>query len=318
MPCVSYVVTVYNKRPYLPYLLAGLAAQQGTFEREFIFVDDGSTDDSAACLEEQLRGWSASTVIRQRNQGPARALNRGLAVVTGDFVKPMDADDILLPGATARLLDAMLVSGQQLVFGDPGGYRVDAPGGPAAVLSAADASEGAVTLRADALRRTLRRAQTTPSAWLATAAVVTRAGGCDPGVFVQDYSIELRIARYTGFGHLAAPVFLAPDQAPGRLSEQEAQTLHDINLAICHFLQDQPDLPLSERRYALSRILARAWRWRRRHEPGLPLLSSEFRRVLAGRFGRFPRDAALIDAACSTFRRSHAIRLPVGDGGGRA
>ena len=43
---VSYIVTVYNKASFLPATIAALAAQQGDFEREFIFVDDGSTDGS--------------------------------------------------------------------------------------------------------------------------------------------------------------------------------------------------------------------------------------------------------------------------------
>ena len=43
---VSFVVPVYNKARVLPPVLDAMAAQQGDFPREFIFVDDGSTDDS--------------------------------------------------------------------------------------------------------------------------------------------------------------------------------------------------------------------------------------------------------------------------------
>ena len=50
MTRVSYVVTVYNKAPYLPFLLDGLARQQGGFAREFVFVDDGSSDGSLEAL----------------------------------------------------------------------------------------------------------------------------------------------------------------------------------------------------------------------------------------------------------------------------
>ena len=57
MPSVSFVVTIYNKAPALPFLVAGLGAQQGGFEREFIFVDDGSTDDSVGVLRSLTAGW---------------------------------------------------------------------------------------------------------------------------------------------------------------------------------------------------------------------------------------------------------------------
>ncbi len=50
MAGVSYVVTVYNKAPYLPAMLDALAGQAGDFERQFIFVDDGSTDGSLDIL----------------------------------------------------------------------------------------------------------------------------------------------------------------------------------------------------------------------------------------------------------------------------
>ena len=107
MTSVSYVVTVYNKVPVLPFLVAGLGAQEGDFDREFIFVDDGSTDDSRAVLRALTAGWSDVTIVGQANAGPAPALNAGFRRARGDYVKPMDADDLLLPWATRRLLEAI-------------------------------------------------------------------------------------------------------------------------------------------------------------------------------------------------------------------
>ena len=40
---ISVVVTVYNKAPYLPPVLRSLAAQEGNFSWEYIFVNDGSS-----------------------------------------------------------------------------------------------------------------------------------------------------------------------------------------------------------------------------------------------------------------------------------
>src|SRR5277367_4705267 len=100
MASVSYVVTVYNKAPALSFLIAGLDAQQGDFEREFIFVDDGSTDGSLSVLRALTTGWRDVTIVEQANAGPAPALNLGLRRARGDYIKPMDADDLLLPWAT--------------------------------------------------------------------------------------------------------------------------------------------------------------------------------------------------------------------------
>ena len=43
---VSFIVTVYDKAAHLPRIIESLARQTGSFPREFIFVDDGSSDDS--------------------------------------------------------------------------------------------------------------------------------------------------------------------------------------------------------------------------------------------------------------------------------
>lgn len=61
---------------------------------EVIVVDDGSTDDSVAVLEE-LR--DQVTLIMQENRGPREACNAGFAASTGDAIIFLDSDDLLLP-----------------------------------------------------------------------------------------------------------------------------------------------------------------------------------------------------------------------------
>src|SRR5215469_1145932 len=104
---VSFVLTVYNKRRYLAGVLASVAAQEGSFDREVIVVDDGSTDGSRELIESlgpQLPGFR---LIAQPNQGPSVATNRGLAAATMPLVKLLDGDDLLAPDATRHLIDCM-------------------------------------------------------------------------------------------------------------------------------------------------------------------------------------------------------------------
>ena len=44
MSSVSFVIPVFNKEKYLTYVLDSLHNQTGSFKREFIFINDGSTD----------------------------------------------------------------------------------------------------------------------------------------------------------------------------------------------------------------------------------------------------------------------------------
>ena len=46
MSSVSFVVPVFNKSLYLKPVINSLKSQKGDFDKEYIFIDDGSTDDS--------------------------------------------------------------------------------------------------------------------------------------------------------------------------------------------------------------------------------------------------------------------------------
>ena len=311
MPSVSYIVTVYNKVPVLPFLVAGLGAQEGDFDREFIFVDDGSTDDSRAVLRALTAGWSDVTIVGQANAGPAPALNAGFRRARGDYVKPMDGDDLLLPWATARLIAAIETTGCNVAFG-PQVLTYDTAEQPAAILAAQRHEPGPIERRDDALRCSLARAQTNPSAWLARAEAVRRSGGCDEGVFIQDYSIELRLAAQGAFARLHEPVFLAPAAIPGRLSDNQAQILHDMNLAVANFIAERPELPRDLARLGFARAAARAWAWARRRG-GKTLLSRDFRLACGARLGFLAPTPENLRATCAAFAATNSIRLASGD-----
>jgi Glycosyl transferase family 2 len=68
-----------------------------------IAVDDGSTDDSRQRLAEF---GGAIEVVLKENGGQASALNAGLERCNGDVVIFLDADDVLMPEAAARVAAA--------------------------------------------------------------------------------------------------------------------------------------------------------------------------------------------------------------------
>jgi glycosyltransferase involved in cell wall biosynthesis len=309
MPRVSFVTTVHNKAPALPFLVAGLAAQEGDFEREFIFVDDGSTDGSGDLLRELTRGWPGVMIVEQPNGGPAVALNCGLRRARGDYIKPMDGDDLLLPWATRQLLEAIETTGCGVAFA-PQTLAYDLTSRPEDTLAACQRNAARFERCDDMLRCSLHRAQTNPSAWLARTEMVRRSGGCDERVFIQDYSIELRMAMLGDFARMEEPVFLAPAAMPGRLSGNQAQILHDLNLVLANLVADRPDLPRSLARLAFTRAATRAWLWGRRHRRKARAASREFKLLCGARLGFLPPSPANLLATCSIFVESASIRVP--------
>jgi glycosyltransferase involved in cell wall biosynthesis len=318
MPKVSFVVTVYNKAAVLPFVVAGLAAQEGDFAREFIFVDDGSSDGSAAKLRELTGGWENVSILKQANAGPAVALNVGLRQARGDYIKPVDGDDLLLPWATRRLIEAIEATGCDVAFSPQNlapasaALSYDLGSRPADALAAHRHAPGRIERCDDILRRSLHRAQTNPTTWLARAETVRRSGGCDERVFIQDYSIELRLAAQGSFALLHEPVYVGPAISPERLSGNEAQILHDVNLALANFIADRPNLPRDLARLGFVRAATRAWAWARRRG-GKSMASREFWLICGARLGFLPPSPNL-RATCRAFTATNAIRIPATPG----
>lgn len=92
---LTIVLTVYNKEPYLRRALDALLKQEGIHDGyyEVLAVNDGSTDGSAAILDEYAKRDKRVRIHTQTNQGLSKARNNGTEEALGDYVWYVDADD---------------------------------------------------------------------------------------------------------------------------------------------------------------------------------------------------------------------------------
>lgn len=98
---VAIVIPVYNSEKFLVPCIESILAQ--TYDNiEIITVDDGSTDSSAEILH---RYSDKITIISQQNSGLASALNKGIEMMKGDWVKLFSADDMLYHDAIEVLVN---------------------------------------------------------------------------------------------------------------------------------------------------------------------------------------------------------------------
>lgn len=100
MDKVSIVMPCFNGGSTLPTAIDGIVNQ--TYESiQFIFVNDGSTDDSLQYVErrkEEIRNRGIELIIiNQSNKGLGGAINAGLQRATGKYLAWVDADDELIP-----------------------------------------------------------------------------------------------------------------------------------------------------------------------------------------------------------------------------
>jgi glycosyltransferase involved in cell wall biosynthesis len=95
-PLVSVCIPAYNSEKYLAETVVCLLSQQDV-NLEVVIVDDGSTDNTATVV----LGFEDKRVKyeRQPNKGAAAARNRAFELSSGDFIKFMDADDLLTAGS---------------------------------------------------------------------------------------------------------------------------------------------------------------------------------------------------------------------------
>lgn len=97
---VSVLMPVYNGAGYLREAMDSIFAQTYT-DFEFLVVNDGSTDSSAAILE-SYSDPRLRVIHKQQNQGLIATLNEGLDACSGEYIVRMDADDISLPDRIER------------------------------------------------------------------------------------------------------------------------------------------------------------------------------------------------------------------------
>lgn len=106
---IAAIVPVFNRSRVALEALDSVLAQSLP-PAQLIVVDDGSTDDTAARVEEWIaakRPPFETRLIRQTNQGAAVARNRGAAEApSGEVLAFLDSDDLWPPDYLRRVHDA--------------------------------------------------------------------------------------------------------------------------------------------------------------------------------------------------------------------
>ncbi|HEX3537314.1 MAG TPA: glycosyltransferase [Stellaceae bacterium] len=269
---VSFVITVYNKAIFLPLVVEALFAQGGDFEREFIFIDDGSTDQSWELLQRLTERRADVRLLQQANAGPAIATNVAVRAARLPWLKIVDADDVLAPACTQLLLDGAMRLGLPLARGHMIDYRLGEP------VDFGDADTSEIEFRRQNLfRDCLKNVPCNLSPLLIDRALYWRVGGCDERLFTQDYSLLLRLTWQSAVAEVGPmPLAASPIEAPNRVSDNQRRMLRDTNQAILLFLSETQGLPWRYRREATERAFGRAWKWQRR-KLGAGLSSRWFR-----------------------------------------
>lgn len=114
-PLVTVVIPAYNAESTLERTLDSVLAQ--TYRRlEILIIDDGSKDGTLAIAQRYAAADDRIRVIPVSNGGVATARNRGIEEGHGEFVAPVDADDLWHPQKTERQVRALMAAGKHCAF----------------------------------------------------------------------------------------------------------------------------------------------------------------------------------------------------------
>ena len=114
-PLVSVIIPAYRAEKRLGKCLESVCGQ--TWKKlEILVIDDGSADGTGRLADEWAERDPRIRVTHQENAGVAAARNLGLEQAQGEWIRFVDADDMLPPDSIGKLLTRALREDSDLVI----------------------------------------------------------------------------------------------------------------------------------------------------------------------------------------------------------
>jgi len=112
---LSVVLPVYNVAPYLSKCIESLIQWKAPYV-EYLFVDDGSTDESISVIRRYMDKDKRIRLIQKKNGGCASARNRGIEAAKGRYIGFVDADDFIEENMFCLLLKRALLGNYDYTY----------------------------------------------------------------------------------------------------------------------------------------------------------------------------------------------------------
>ncbi|MFQ6677090.1 MAG: glycosyltransferase family 2 protein [Fidelibacterota bacterium] len=99
---ISVIIPTYNRAHSLPRALDSISIQT-LMPKEIIVINDGSTDDTQAVLD----NYPGLVIVDQENRGVSAARNKGIEKAGGKWIAFLDSDDEWLPNKLEKQWSAI-------------------------------------------------------------------------------------------------------------------------------------------------------------------------------------------------------------------
>lgn len=245
MSVITYIITIYNKERYIDSVVQSLKNIQNQFRKEFIFIDDGSTDQSLAILQGAASSLPRSIIVSQQNSGPAITVNKAIKLAHGNYVHFIDGDDVIAHDSTSLLLQACKDFNVDVAYGLRGKCDNQTmnliPSKREREYKENILIESPIKAILEALWPGVRTIGSSGS--LVKKSLLDKIGGADIKVFSQDLSISLRCAIFSKFVFVPKTVSYSPiTYDKNNLSYDKQFESYNTLKAILHFIEENEEV----------------------------------------------------------------------------
>ena len=263
---ISFIITLYNKESFIVDTLESVFKYLKK-NNQLIIIDDGSTDKSLEYVKRALQQKNNIDykVITQENTGPSVAINNCIRYIKYSHVKFLDGDDVLSPNISTFMKNEMDTHNLDLMYGhwiwksNHTKYKFNTRRYPTKIFK-------------NAFHEIISRGWGGSSNMMIKTSVLKNISGADDKVFVQDFSIPLRVSGYFLkhkkkfiIGLNKTIICCAPKNRTNRIINNHAQTLHDLSVVTLNFLTENTSIDKVLQKKVLNNILRRCWKWKRRN-----------------------------------------------------
>ncbi|NRB10290.1 MAG: glycosyltransferase [Rickettsiaceae bacterium] len=232
----SYIILIYNNESTIPKLIDSLEKINGNFRKEFIFIDDGSTDQSLQMLKERANNLPRCTIVTQDHLGPAVSVNKAFGLVTGDYIHFLQGDEVIHPEATTALIDACLKFGTNVAFGLK---KSNIP-----LANTLNLSYKLIDLPINNILNNNPEAirNIGASASLIHHDLIEKIRAADETIYSQNMSLSLKCGKYSKFAFLNEVVATNDLNDSNKINSDNKFESYNNLKAIYNFAKDNPDI----------------------------------------------------------------------------